>query len=316
MAYIQEKTKGKKIVSFKFKTCMGRDANGKQIFKCWTWHPPVDLAPATFYVANNTKGDIMNLFHKKEGTQMKKVISLLLALVMCLSLCACSGGNDEISLDEYKTIIDQQKQTISEYESTISNYKEQQEKYADIFGELENGNYDSAINMIQQLQEEAKRAEYESMGIEEITITIDNWDQYFEYTPNGEVYITNSFGEIDVFNFTGGIKLKDEYIMVENGGTSVSFEIVSDLEERSCTIDFESGSIEYGEVVSIAEERIDTYTTSFSDWVWAYGGNGVATFGQIHQAHRGEELIVTQKLAFCNITEMLRAEGTLYIYKN
>ena len=46
MAYIQEKIKGKKIVSFKFKTCLGRDVNGKQIFKCWTWHPPADLTPA------------------------------------------------------------------------------------------------------------------------------------------------------------------------------------------------------------------------------------------------------------------------------
>ena len=146
-------------------------------------------------------------------------------------------------------------------------------------------------------------------------ICTDNWDQYFEYTPNGEVYNTNSFGEIDVFNFTGGIKLKDEYIMVENGGTSVSFEIVSDLEERSCTIDFESGEIEYGEVISIEKERVDTYTTSFFDKLLTYG-NGVSTFGQIHQAHKGEELIVTQELAFCNIAEMLRAEGTLYIYRN
>ena len=46
MAYIQEKTKGKKIVSFKFKACLGRDVNGKQIFKCWTWYPPADLTPA------------------------------------------------------------------------------------------------------------------------------------------------------------------------------------------------------------------------------------------------------------------------------
>ena len=46
MAYIQEKTKGKKIVSFKFKACLGRDADGKQIFKCWTWYPPADLTPA------------------------------------------------------------------------------------------------------------------------------------------------------------------------------------------------------------------------------------------------------------------------------
>ena len=46
MAYIQEKVKGKKIVSFKFKACVGRDDNGKQIFKCTTWYPSADLTPA------------------------------------------------------------------------------------------------------------------------------------------------------------------------------------------------------------------------------------------------------------------------------
>ena len=46
MAYIQEKLKGKKIVSFKFKACVGRDDNGKQIFKCTTWYPPAELTPA------------------------------------------------------------------------------------------------------------------------------------------------------------------------------------------------------------------------------------------------------------------------------
>ena len=46
MAYIQEKVKEKKIVSFKFKACVGRDDNGKQIFKCTTWYPSADLTPA------------------------------------------------------------------------------------------------------------------------------------------------------------------------------------------------------------------------------------------------------------------------------
>ena len=46
MAYIQEKVKGKKIVSFKIKACLGRDVNGKQLFKCTTWYPPADLTPA------------------------------------------------------------------------------------------------------------------------------------------------------------------------------------------------------------------------------------------------------------------------------
>lgn len=46
MAYIQEKLKGRKIVSFKFKACVGRDDNGKQIFKCTTWYPLAELTPA------------------------------------------------------------------------------------------------------------------------------------------------------------------------------------------------------------------------------------------------------------------------------
>ena len=46
MAYIQEKVKGKKIVSFKIKACLGRDLGGKQLFKCTTWYPPADLTPA------------------------------------------------------------------------------------------------------------------------------------------------------------------------------------------------------------------------------------------------------------------------------
>lgn len=43
MATIYEKTKDKKIISYKFRTCLGRDENGKQIFKCTTWTPPPDL---------------------------------------------------------------------------------------------------------------------------------------------------------------------------------------------------------------------------------------------------------------------------------
>ena len=46
MATIQEKVKDKQIVSFKFKACLGRDENGKQIFKCHTWYPPVGLTKA------------------------------------------------------------------------------------------------------------------------------------------------------------------------------------------------------------------------------------------------------------------------------
>lgn len=46
MATIYEKTKDKKIISFKFRAFLGADSSGKQIFKCTTWTPPPDLTPA------------------------------------------------------------------------------------------------------------------------------------------------------------------------------------------------------------------------------------------------------------------------------
>ena len=39
MASIYPNRKNGKIISFKFKAYLGRDENGKQVFKCTTWIP-------------------------------------------------------------------------------------------------------------------------------------------------------------------------------------------------------------------------------------------------------------------------------------
>ena len=44
MASIIEKTNKSKTITFKFKACLGRDAYGKQIFRCTTWKPPEDMS--------------------------------------------------------------------------------------------------------------------------------------------------------------------------------------------------------------------------------------------------------------------------------
>ena len=46
MASVYPKIKDGKIVSFKFKAFLGRDENGKQIFRCKTWYPPAELTKA------------------------------------------------------------------------------------------------------------------------------------------------------------------------------------------------------------------------------------------------------------------------------
>ena len=40
MASITPKRKSGRIISYKFKTCVGRNAQGKQVFRCTTWVPP------------------------------------------------------------------------------------------------------------------------------------------------------------------------------------------------------------------------------------------------------------------------------------
>ena len=44
MATITERVVDDRIVSCKFKACVGRDTNRKQVFRCMTWHPPIDTS--------------------------------------------------------------------------------------------------------------------------------------------------------------------------------------------------------------------------------------------------------------------------------
>mgnify|MGYP006974664862 CR=1 FL=1 len=46
MASIIPKEKDGKIISYKFKACVGRDDCGKQVFRCTTWKVPAGLVPS------------------------------------------------------------------------------------------------------------------------------------------------------------------------------------------------------------------------------------------------------------------------------
>ena len=46
MASVYPSNKNGKVVSYKFKTCVGRDEQKKQVIRCTTWIPPQDLTPA------------------------------------------------------------------------------------------------------------------------------------------------------------------------------------------------------------------------------------------------------------------------------
>ena len=99
---------------------------------------------------------------------MKKLIALLLAAVMCLSLCACGSSEVETNTDDSQ-----------ELDTEISQQDEEQtEDTADASEDVE--------------------AEPQEQTVE---ITLDNWQEYFEIRPNTYGALYDSFGEFERLDY-------------------------------------------------------------------------------------------------------------------
>ena len=76
MATIQEKRKDGKIVSYKFKCCLGRTPDNRQIQKTTTWKPPADCSPAK---AKSVAARAATLWEAEVREQFEKEQDALLA---------------------------------------------------------------------------------------------------------------------------------------------------------------------------------------------------------------------------------------------
>ena len=149
------------------------------------------------------------------NAKIKKIIALILVLVMCLSLAACGSGQDK---DTSGSGNDGGSQSGGAQWGDAngsgnnggSTADPNQGKYDQIIQWLKDGEYDSAISQIERMKQDALKAENAAKGIREITITMDNWSEYFEIADarTGDYHL-NSFKEITTINCSVGIKLKD-----------------------------------------------------------------------------------------------------------
>ncbi|MCC8122829.1 MAG: site-specific integrase [Oscillospiraceae bacterium] len=73
MASISENVKDGKVVSYKFKACLGREKNSKQIFKCITWYPPENLTLAKIPKAAKVEADIWEREARQAFIQEQKM---------------------------------------------------------------------------------------------------------------------------------------------------------------------------------------------------------------------------------------------------
>jgi len=112
---------------------------------------------------------------------MKKALSLLLALILCLSLCACG---DQEKYQKYDALIDY----------------------------IEAGDTENAVNEVLSLigQNGPEETEAPEVATTTVEITMDNWQEYFELVLSALVG-RNAFDEIDNAYSQWRISLKEEY---------------------------------------------------------------------------------------------------------
>ena len=153
---------------------------------------------------------------------MKKAISLLLALVMCLSLCACGNSSDVDS------------NTVATNNSTTEPTTEFSTEPS------------TTTEPTTEFSTEPSTTEVDSTtsNIIEIELTTENWKEYFD-TENvvlGYWWERNAFGEIlQLLEVTFYYPLKEEYknriVNVEN--IEVVYEVVLDRGSVDSTINFQ-----------------------------------------------------------------------------
>ena len=70
MATVIQNIKDGKVVSYKFRSCLGRDERGKQITRYTTWHIPDGLTPSK---AERTAKAAANEWEKQVKINMKRL---------------------------------------------------------------------------------------------------------------------------------------------------------------------------------------------------------------------------------------------------
>ena len=162
---------------------------------------------------------------------MKKAMSLLLALVLCLSLCACGVDKkytpllENLDAGNYDGVKDALTELSPEFKADV----EKLEKYQSLIDLLEAENYEDALVDVEN--------RIPVPECEVIEITMDNWDEYFEIVPD-HYWHENAFGEGDSLSCGFSLFLKDEYIAQFHltGNSEIACTIAFDAREKTLDI--------------------------------------------------------------------------------
>jgi len=185
---------------------------------------------------------------------MKKAISLVLAFVLCLSLCAC--GVDAAYKPLLKALEDNNYEGIKTALTGLSPdfAAEQAElemyhQYKDLIEALEKEDFDAAQDDF------TKRIPVPADPIyHAVEITPDNWNTYFEIITVEDWHV-NGFGEAEDYQLHYRFKLRDEYLAQAKPNDGVNLSV-----ELTYTANYHRGSVD----LSTREVTIGGITTNIS----------------------------------------------------
>ena len=146
------------------------------------------------------------------------------------------------TIEACDAMIAERDETIRELEEQIDQYENE---YEWVIRDLADHDYDSVIERLEEMKEEEKKAEFASKGIEEVVITLDNWQEYFEFCEY-TCFKENGFGEFERFINSYSFSCKDGMV-IDADNSDVTVEYVYSQHVKPYEVDFETRTVTYGE---------------------------------------------------------------------
>ena len=226
---------------------------------------------------------------------MKRTLSAILVVVLCLSLCACSGVKQEV-YDAAMSSYEAAKAGYDELSSKYDALKAKVEKYSTVIDALEKEDYDGAIAAV-----EAMRPAPE---VTEVEITMDNLWDYFEIVEKRNEK-TDAQGNMTYLYISNCLALKADYLLADVEeypmDIAVGFEYDKDVKvyQQPCTLDFENYTCD-----ASANSHENNHMSEMAHFPSQVSLDNI----QVNYQDSTSAIIVTSE----NF-EILNASGTLYL---
>ena len=186
---------------------------------------------------------------------MKKFLFAILAIILCLGLCACSNVKQEL----HDVAVSSYEAMKAEYEDISAKYdvlKTKVDKYSTVIEALEKEDYDGAVDAVNAMRPVPVTVEPE---YKQVVITKDNFWDYFEYR---EEFLThpNSFDELvlEYDHIAYGLFLKEEYKSLIAKPSTVAVSYHADVKYEKAKINKEKETFEWtGKIVRKDTENND-----------------------------------------------------------